>query len=151
MPTSISKNKSGIFFFSFALEFSSSFLIKKIYFISLPQIDKKELKNLLKYIENVYENLDDDSLLVVALNGRTDTKLNLAEVEANFMERYANGDNTKDPVDFNDLFKGRCFLKYKNVQMEALETEIKDLYNIVNPGGKLNTLHASKEEDIDDE
>ncbi len=35
-------------------------------------------------------------------------------------------------VDFNDLFKGRCFLKYKNTQMDTLQAQIKDLYKLVN-------------------
>ena len=71
------------------------------------KVDKKELKNVIKYIKSVYENLEDHSLLVVSLNGRTEIKKNLAECEANYMQHL----NDKESlVDFNDLFKGRCFV-----------------------------------------
>jgi hypothetical protein len=34
----------------------------------------------------------------------------------------------------NDLYKGRCFAKIKLDSVDSLESEIKQLYDIVNPG-----------------
>jgi len=74
--------------------------------------------------------------LVVSLNGRTEIKNNLAECEANYMQNLNKKDNLDD---FNDLFKGKCFLKYKNTEMESLERQIKDLHKLVNPDSNEKT------------
>ena len=81
---------------------------------------------------------------MVAFSGRTETKINLAECEANYMKHVG---QKEDLVDFNDLFKGRCFLKYKNTEMEELEAKIKILYNKVNPGNKDNIISQSENEE----
>jgi hypothetical protein len=53
-------------------------------------------------------------------------------------------------VDFNDLFKGRCFLKYKNTQMDTLQTQIKDLYKLVNSDSNDKTiLIEQSDEDVE--
>ena len=50
--------------------------------------------------------MDDDTLLIVALTGRTDN-INLSDLE----QKYVNEEeNTNGDFNFNDLFKGRCFL-----------------------------------------
>ena len=41
-----------------------------------------------------------------------------------------------DATHQNDLFKGRCFLKFKCNQMDELNKEIKSIYSIVNPNLK---------------
>jgi hypothetical protein len=72
-----------------------------------------EIKIILKYIKKIKKKLDDDSLLIISFTGR------------NFPESY-------NETDTKDLFlKGRCFLIYKCQEMEILEKEIKDLYNVV--------------------
>ena len=59
-----------------------------------------------------------------------------------------NLDKNETLIDFNDLFKGRCFLKYKNTEMETLESQIKDLYKLINPDldEKTNLSDQSDEE-----
>ena len=82
-------------------------------------------------------------MLVVAFNGRLDS-INLAECEDNYMK---NLDDKSELVDFNDLFKGRCFLKYKNTEMESLENKVKDLYKKINLDKKTNLICQSENEE----
>ena len=68
----------------------------------------------------MYENMCDDSLLMVAFTGRTEQP------------------RLDDAVDTNDFFKGRCFLKHKCVEMEQLDVEVKELYGLVNKNKEIN-------------
>lgn len=91
-------------------------------------IDEKELNQVLKYIRKVYKKLDDDSMLVVALTGR-----NEQNVPTNFLRE-------KNKNDFSKLNRGRCFLTIKNLELEKMEKEVKELYHTVYPGGKKDNL-----------
>ena len=67
---------------------------------------------MVKFIRKIYDNLSDDSLLMIAFTGRTASdELMKSNSEENF----------------NDLFKGKCFLKYKCDALDNLNQEI--IYN----------------------
>lgn len=91
-------------------------------------IDEKELNQVLKYVKKIYKKLDDDSMLVVALTGR-----NEKNVHTNFLDE-------KNIDKFNKINRGRCFLTIKNIEIEKMEKEIKELYDTVYPGGKKDNL-----------
>jgi hypothetical protein len=82
-----------------------------------------EAKKVLKYVRKTYDNLDDDSMLMVVFTGRTESqKINIAV------------DIHEESSLRNDLHKGRCFVKIKSDSVDKLEAEIKSLYDSVNPG-----------------
>jgi hypothetical protein len=92
--------------------------------------------------------MDDDTLLIVALTGRTDN-INLSDLERKYMSEE---ENQSGDFNFNDLFKGRCFLKYKNDELEKLESEIKELYNKVksDPNNKIDLGFVDSNNDNDE-
>ena len=66
---------------------------------------------------DVYENLEDDSLFMVAFTGNS----NVDQMES-----------SNENIDKTQFHKGRCFLKHKCSEMEKLELEVKELYELVN-------------------
>ena len=72
----------------------------------------------MKSLRKIYDNLSEDSLFMVAFTGR---------------DRHMDTLNNCDRNDFN---KGRCFLKFKCLEMERLEMETKELYELVNKNKK---------------
>ncbi|RNA33498.1 RNA exonuclease NEF-sp isoform X2 [Brachionus plicatilis] len=98
-------------------------------------LDDNELTQVLKYIKKIYKKLDDDSMLVVALTGRSE--------KTGFTDFL--GENDMDR--FNKLNRGRCFLTIKNLELEKMEKEIKELYDTVYPGGKKDDLGVILPED----
>jgi len=62
---------------------------------------------------------------MVAFTGRSSSLINNKDIT-----------DKNEATHQNDLFKGRCFLKYKCNQMDDLNKEIQSIYSIVNP--KLN-------------
>lgn len=83
---------------------------------------------MVKFIRKIYDNLSDDSLLMVAFTGRTASdELMKSNSEENF----------------NDLFKGKCFLKYKCDALDSLNQEIKEIYAQVNPDAKQTSGNVS--------
>jgi len=94
------------------------FVWLQLYFDSDYAEDEKnkraKIKNLIKVIRKMYDNMGDDSLFMVAFTG------------------HDNRVDTVDRIHINDLNKGRCFLKYKCLEMEKLELETKELYEKVN-------------------
>ena len=79
----------------------------------------------------MYENMCDDSLLMVAFTGRTEQP------------------RLDDGMESDDFFKGRCFLKHKCVEMEQLEVEVKELYNLVNKNKEINGSASLEKHDND--
>lgn len=84
---------------------------------------------MLKYIRNVEEQLDNDSMLLVAFTGRKtqDGKPILTEEES-----------TMD--DAKSLMRGRCFLNINTRDLDKLEDEVFELYRRVYPNGKKDPL-----------
>ena len=80
----------------------------------LAEARRNEIKRLVKFIRKFYEKLDDDSLLMVVFTGRCIDK------------------NQELNSETNDMFKGRCLLKYKCNQLDELNEEIKKIYSEVN-------------------
>lgn len=98
-------------------------------------IDQEELIQVLKYVKKIYKKMDDDSMLVVALTGR-DEKNGIT----NFL-------GEKKLENCNKLNRGRCFLTIKNLELDKMENEIKELYDTVYPGGKKDDLGVILTED----
>jgi len=73
----------------------------------------------MKFIRKMYnEQLKDDSMLIVVFTGTpVPIEVNLNEDGIQFAEK--------------DLLNGRCFIKFKNLEMEKLESEVKALYEQV--------------------
>lgn len=88
------------------------------------KIDKKGLKQVLGDLRDIYQSLEDDSMIMVAFSGRAD-------------------DKCPDRSYSNDWLRGRCFLKIKNEYVEKLDDEIGELFKMVEPN--------KKGEEIDDE
>lgn len=65
-------------------------------------------------LRQVYDRLEEDSMIMVALTGR-------------IVEKCPNRSYS------NDLLRGRCFLKIKNDRVEQLDAEIGELFKIVRP------------------
>lgn len=65
----------------------------------------------------VYANLEDDSLFMVAFTGCS----NVDQIVS-----------TDENIDKTEFHKGRCFLKHKCSEMDKLELEVKELYELVN-------------------
>ena len=80
--------------------------------------DSNQLKEFLRNVKKLDKCMMDDSMLFVVFTGQTETSIGKT-AESNS----------------RDCLKGRCFLKYKNTQMNSLEKEVKALYDSVK--GKL--------------
>ena len=83
------------------------------------QIDSGEVKSLVKFLVKVYDQLEDDTMVMIAFTGRDKT-----------VARIDPGDSDPDSqhLDFKDLSKGKCFLKLKCTEMDLLECQVKELY-----------------------
>lgn len=120
------RNSSQSFTFCFSLIY---------YFVLFLKSDKEQLKKLINSIRQVYANLSDDSLFMVAFTGRSDAASS------------ASDDKARD-----GLHKGRCFLKFKCEAMDKLEAEVKELYDLVNGDAKPNKeANENNKNDVDNE
>ena len=77
------------------------------------------MKSLVKFLVNVYDQLEDDTMVMIAFTGRDKT-----------VARIDPGDSDPDSqhLDLKDLSKGKCFLKLKCTEMDLLESQVKELY-----------------------
>lgn len=76
------------------------------------QIDSDEVKSLVKFLVQVYEQLEDETMVMVAFTGR---------------DKSSRPAGSGEP-DLGDLNKGKCFLKLKSAEMDSLESQVKELY-----------------------
>ena len=72
------------------------------------------MKQILKNIRKIYNEIEDDSFFVVVFTGSS-------------KNAHPNGHN-HTTLQHQQLYKGRCFLKHKNEEFLKLEDEVKELY-----------------------
>lgn len=99
---------------------------KIINLFCLFKINSSELKALVKFIRKIYDDLGEDSLLMVVFTGRNDESNKLHQQESR-------------------LLKGRCFLKYKCTELDELNKEIKELHSIVNQNNNIQIVDDNSE------
>lgn len=97
-------------------------------------VDKSETKKVLKYIRKAYEQLDEDSMLMVVFTGRCE------------LNSLLNEDNTDHVVSRSELLKGRCFVKIKADSLDEMDAEIRQLKESLNGHVGKNDMDNLKDE-----